>query len=203
MTYSLLSGPTGLAVSPSGAIAWANTEGYWPATNTVTLRVFDNGTPSLSSTGSFQVIVNHRPLPASPTVARIEPMALKVAITDFLGTDPDGDTITLQSIASASAQGVPVTQDGSYVYYRPSGPLPGSDSLNYQIRDARGTINSGAVARNVIADTNTTPSLSVESQGSGRDLARFSGIRGYNDTIEAHPQPGSSQLANPWHPDGR
>src|SRR5207249_5237665 len=57
LTFALVSGPTGLTVSSAGAIAWTPTEAQGPSTNTVTVRVFDNGSPSLSATNSFLVIV--------------------------------------------------------------------------------------------------------------------------------------------------
>src|SRR6185503_10209557 len=56
LTFALVSGPTGLTVSAAGAIAWTPNEAQGPSTNTVTVRVFDNGSPSLSATNSFQVI---------------------------------------------------------------------------------------------------------------------------------------------------
>src|SRR5207247_6305263 len=50
LTFGLVSGPTGLAVSSGGAITWTPSEAQGPSTNVVTVRVFDNGTPSLSAT---------------------------------------------------------------------------------------------------------------------------------------------------------
>src|SRR5213076_1895462 len=58
LTFALVSGPTGLTVSSAGAIAWTPTEAQGPSTNTVTVRVFDNGTPTMSATNSFTVTVN-------------------------------------------------------------------------------------------------------------------------------------------------
>jgi len=39
-------------------LAWTPTEAQGPSTNTVTVRVFDDGIPSMSATNSFQVIVS-------------------------------------------------------------------------------------------------------------------------------------------------
>src|SRR5439155_204757 len=85
LSFALVSGPTGLTVSASGVIAWTPTEAQGPSTNTVTVRVFDNGTPSMSATNSFQVIVtevNTQPiltLPGTQTIA--EQTALSVNAT--------------------------------------------------------------------------------------------------------------------------
>ncbi len=57
LTYALVSGPTGLLVSDVGVLTWTPTEEQGPSTNTVTVRVTDNGTPSLSTTNSFTLFV--------------------------------------------------------------------------------------------------------------------------------------------------
>src|SRR5207244_5573456 len=58
LTFALVSGPAGLTVAANGAIAWTPSEAQGPSTNVVTVRVFDDGTPSLSATNSFTVVVN-------------------------------------------------------------------------------------------------------------------------------------------------
>ncbi len=58
LTFALVSGPTGLTVSSTGLISWTPTAAQGPSTNTVTVRVFDNGVPSLSATNSFTIVVN-------------------------------------------------------------------------------------------------------------------------------------------------
>lgn len=57
-TYAVVSGPTGASVNAnSGLVSWTPAEAQGPSTNTFSVRVTDNGTPSLSSTQSFSVIV--------------------------------------------------------------------------------------------------------------------------------------------------
>jgi len=58
LTYSLVSGPIGLTVSPDGVLAWTPTEEQGPSTNAVTVRVSDNGSPALSATSTFNLIVS-------------------------------------------------------------------------------------------------------------------------------------------------
>src|SRR5207249_4935884 len=58
LTFTLVSSPTGMTIdSSSGAISWTPTEAQGPSTNTVTVRVTDNGSPVLSDTKSFTVTV--------------------------------------------------------------------------------------------------------------------------------------------------
>ena len=71
LTFELVSGPGGLTVGSNGLISWTPPQTQSPSTNAVTVRVFDNGVPSLSATNSFTVTVrevNVAPvLPVIPT----------------------------------------------------------------------------------------------------------------------------------------
>jgi hypothetical protein len=58
LTYSLLNPPTGAVIGTNGVIAWTPTAGQAPSTNLVRTVVTDNGTPPLSATNSFTVVVN-------------------------------------------------------------------------------------------------------------------------------------------------
>src|SRR5262249_12409285 len=59
LTLWLVSGRTGVSLNgASGVLTWTPTEAQGPSTNTILVRVFDNGTPSLSATQSFKVFVN-------------------------------------------------------------------------------------------------------------------------------------------------
>jgi len=57
LTYGLVSGPKGLAVSADGVLTWTPTEEQGPSTNTVTVRVTDSGIPALSTTNSITLFV--------------------------------------------------------------------------------------------------------------------------------------------------
>jgi len=66
LTFELLSGPSGLGVTTDGLITWLPGGGLATTTNPVTVRVFDDGSPVLSTTQSFNVIILPRPLLATP-----------------------------------------------------------------------------------------------------------------------------------------
>ena len=57
LTFELVSGPTSLTVNPEGLISWTPQHEQSPSTNTVVVRTFDDGMPTLSTTNSFVVIV--------------------------------------------------------------------------------------------------------------------------------------------------
>ncbi|MBI4323715.1 MAG: hypothetical protein HY674_00455, partial [Chloroflexi bacterium] len=58
LTYSLVSPPAGATINPlTGVFSWTPTTAQSPSTNTITVKVMDNGSPSLSDTKSFTVVV--------------------------------------------------------------------------------------------------------------------------------------------------
>src|SRR5213075_1848847 len=59
LTFSLVSAPSGVNLDPStGVLTWTPSEGQGPSTNVITVKVTDNGVPSLSDTKSFTVVVS-------------------------------------------------------------------------------------------------------------------------------------------------
>jgi hypothetical protein len=66
LSFSLVSPPNGMHIDPSnGVITWTPDQTQSPGTNTITVVVTDNGTPSLSATNSFQVVVQEVNVPPS------------------------------------------------------------------------------------------------------------------------------------------
>ena len=63
LTFSLMSGP-GAINATNGTYVWRPPVSFAKTTNPVTINVADNGTPSLSATGSFKVIVDPLILPS-------------------------------------------------------------------------------------------------------------------------------------------
>jgi hypothetical protein len=59
LVFSLDPGaPAGATITSAGAFSWTPTEAQGLSTNTITVRVTDNGTPALSDSRTFTVIVN-------------------------------------------------------------------------------------------------------------------------------------------------
>jgi pectin methylesterase-like acyl-CoA thioesterase len=71
LAFSLLTGPAASAVDGSGNFTWRPTVSFAGTSNPVQVVVTDNGTPNLSATNSFNVIVNPLTAPATsaPTYA--------------------------------------------------------------------------------------------------------------------------------------
>src|SRR3989441_217147 len=70
LTFVLVTGPSGMTLdSATGVLTWTPTEAQGPSTNVITVRVTDNGSPPLSDTKSFTVIVNE--VNSAPVLAPI------------------------------------------------------------------------------------------------------------------------------------
>lgn len=62
LTFSLTNSPTGASIHPtSGAFLWTITNVPAPGTNSVTVRITDDGTPPLSNAETFTVVVSGQP----------------------------------------------------------------------------------------------------------------------------------------------
>ena len=73
LAYTLAGSPAGASLDPAtGLLSWVPDETQGPGTNTITVTVSDNGSPALSATNTFTVVVNevNRPpvLPSQPNV---------------------------------------------------------------------------------------------------------------------------------------
>jgi hypothetical protein len=90
LTFSLVSGPSGVSVAPDGTLTWTPTEAQGPGVYTITAQVQDDGTPPLSGTNSFNVTVNEVNSP--PVLAPIPPQTnfsfVTITVTNS-ATDPD------------------------------------------------------------------------------------------------------------------
>ncbi|MDB6122084.1 MAG: N-acetylmuramoyl-L-alanine amidase family 2 [Pedosphaera sp.] len=91
-TYSLEPGaPAGMTInSSSGAISWTPTEAQGPDVYPVTVRVTDNGSPSLNAKQSFTVTVNEGNI--APVLTLGATGTMETFIDDFENTDPEANS---------------------------------------------------------------------------------------------------------------
>ncbi len=110
IAFSLVSGPSGMTVSPAGRVGWTPTEAQGPSTNTVTVRASDGVG---SSERSFEVVVLEVNAPpilvpvADPSVPEGDLLTL-----DLAGTDPDVPVQSLSFSLVAGPAGMTVSERG-------------------------------------------------------------------------------------------
>jgi len=98
LTFALVSGPTNLTVSPSGAISWTPSEAQGPSTNVVQIVVTDFNpwavnAQHLSATNSFTLTINE--VNAAPVLGALSDRTVNPGQTiNFTATATDSDLPT-------------------------------------------------------------------------------------------------------------
>jgi len=108
LAYQLLNPPAGAAIDATGVITWTPGGGQAPATNVITTIVTDSGTPHLSATNSFTVVVNDINLPpVLPVQTNLTTVGLQVLVVTNTATDPNNPfTALTYSLVAAPTNAV-------------------------------------------------------------------------------------------------
>ena len=178
LAFALVSGPAGLTVSPSGAIAWTPTEAQGPGTYPVQVKVTDNGTPALSVTNSFTLTVNEVnrvPVLTVPNNATINELA---AFGDnATATDADLPANTLIFALASGPSGLTVSPSGVIAWTPTEAQGPGTYPVQVKVTDngtpALSVTNSFTLTVN---EVNVGPVLTVPDDETISELAAFNAI---------------------------
>ena len=175
LTFSLVSGPTGLTVSPSGVIAWTPTEAQGPGTYPVQVKVTDNGTPALSVTESFTLTVNEvnvapvLTVPASQTINELVAFTANATATD---TDLPANNLTFALVGGPS--GLTVSPSGAIAWTPTEAQGPGTYPVQVKVTDsgtpALSVTNSFTLTVN---EVNVAPVLTVPASQTISELVAF------------------------------
>ncbi|MBN8246460.1 MAG: putative Ig domain-containing protein, partial [Verrucomicrobia bacterium] len=136
LTFSRISGPEGLTVSAAGLVEWTPTEADGPASHPVEVQVTDNGTPPLSATRQFQVVV--RETNAPPTLATVPGQTIPELAPWFLNLDAGDTDLPANGLAFLILQGPPgmtVTSAGRLEWTPGESDGPGLHPVSVQVTD--------------------------------------------------------------------
>ncbi len=163
LTFEMVSGPSGLTVGTNGSIAWTPTEAQGPGNYSVTVRVFDNGSPSLSATNSFSVAVtelNSAPsltLPGNQTINELVPWTANASASD---TDAPPNVLTFELVSGPG--GLIVNSNGVMSWTPSEAQGPGNYTVTVRVFDdgtpSLSVTNSFSIA---VTDVNSAPSLTL------------------------------------------
>ncbi len=121
LTYSLDTAPTGMTINPSsGSITWTPTEAQGPGPFEVTVRVADDGAPSLEHTNSFSVTVNE--VNVAPVLAAVPDVAIHAGApfsVQLSATDTDLPANALNYSLVTGPVGAVVTPTGEVSWMVP------------------------------------------------------------------------------------
>jgi hypothetical protein len=123
LTFSVTSGPAGVVVDPAtGLLQWVPGEGNGPSTNTVVVRVTDDGSPPRFAEGSFRVFV--REVNEAPVVAPMPDRILnEQQVFAYTPSASDSDLPPQRltwSIAGTAPVGLTVNPVNGRVDWRPN-----------------------------------------------------------------------------------
>ncbi len=163
LTVRLLSGPTGLVVSPQGLVSWIPTEAQGPMQHTVKVEVSDG---SLTATNEFTVTVLevNRPPVINPVAAAS--VAEGTAWSEALGaSDPDlpPNGLTFRLVNGPS--GASVDSKSGVLSWTPS-ETDGGRTLDFVVEvadDGQPSLATQATVRLTVTEVNSPPTLAALS----------------------------------------
>ncbi len=132
LAFALVSGPAGVIVNPTtGFVTWPTSENDGPSTNTLRIRVTDNGTPALSATNEFRIVV--REVNAAPELGPVTDVVISennLWSRQIVGDDSDLPRQRLSfALAAGAPAGMTLDPDSGLLTWRPRGNQGPSTNL--------------------------------------------------------------------------
>lgn len=163
--------------------------------NLVTNGVLDLGAAMESITSS----TNNPPNAVNDSATVDEDNSVGVAVLSN-DSDPDGDTLTLQSYGQPSNGSV--SDNGSVITYTPAANFNGTDSFNYTINDGNGNTDTATVFVTINA-VNDSPVANDDQATTDEDVpvdvdvvANDTDIDGDSLFISSHSQPANGSVVD-------
>jgi len=154
LTFSLISGRAGMSLDArTGVLSWTPTEAQGPSTNVVRVKVSDDGTPPLSVSQSFTVVVNE--VNRAPTLAAIDDQFV-LAGTDLMITnsatdlDVPNNNLTFSLDPGAPAGALINATSGVFTWRPTIEQAPSTNLVTVRVRDDGAPSFADAQSFNVI-----------------------------------------------------
>jgi hypothetical protein len=193
LSYFLLLAPTNASISSAGVITWTPTEAQGPCTNTFITRVVDNGSPALSATNSFVVVVNE--VNVAPVFASITNRAINPGQTvSFTATATDADLpANTLTFARLSGQGS-ITAGGAFTWRAPVSSARTTNVVVLRVADNGSPVMSATNSFSIVVAPLAPVTLDALGLAAGGFSLRVNGMVGPDYIIQ-----GSISLTN-WSP---
>jgi hypothetical protein len=191
LSFGLVAPPAGMTIdAASGVVAWTPDETQGPSTNVVTVVVSDDGTPLLSVTNSFTVLVtevNEPPVLATNADFTIaEGMTLSVTNT---ATDADVPTNTLTFGLVAPPAGMTIDAASGVIAWTPDETKGPSTNVVTVVVSDDGT-PSLSVTNNftvLVTEVNEPPVLAAIALTNGEVVLSWNAVTGRTYRLEWSP----------------
>ncbi|MFM7819061.1 MAG: putative Ig domain-containing protein, partial [Verrucomicrobiota bacterium] len=170
LTFSLVSGPSGMSVTGAGRLTWLPSEAQGPGSYSVTVAVSDGVS---SATGSF--IVTVREVNASPALTAINNQTIEEGSTLSLtlsASDADLPAQTLTYSLTSGPTGMTVTGAGALTWTPTEAQGPGSYTVTVTVSDGvTSASRSFTVTVNEVNAAPTLANISNQTVDEGQTLA--------------------------------
>jgi hypothetical protein len=170
LSYTLLAAPTGAAINSNGIITWTPTQVQSPSTNTITTVVTDNGSPPMSATNNFTVIVKE--VNVAPVLPVVPPQTVnELTLLTVTNTATNSDlhaTILGYGLVNPPA-GMSISANGIITWTPAQNQSPSTNTITTVVTnsDAFDLVNPRLTATNsftvIVREVNVAPVLPVVS----------------------------------------
>ncbi|MEA4926983.1 MAG: putative Ig domain-containing protein [Syntrophomonadaceae bacterium] len=163
LTYSLVGAPTGAAINGStGAFSWTPTEAQGPGSYAFTVKVMDDGSPSLSDSEEITVTVNE--VNTMPVLAAIGSQTVNEGSElTFIAsaTDADEPANTLTYSLEGAPGGAAINgSTGEFSWIPTEAQGPGNYTFTVKVTDnGAGTLSDSEEITVTVSEANTAPVL--------------------------------------------
>ena len=136
LTYQLVNPPAGASINTNGIIHWKPGEDQGPGTNVIMTIVTDGGTPPLSATKTFTVVVNEvNTAPTLPVQTNYTIVGLGTLIVTNTASDSDIPTNALAYSLAAGPTNAVIDTNGVITWTPVAGQVPSTNVITTVVTD--------------------------------------------------------------------
>ena len=164
LTYQLLEAPAEMAIDAEGTIRWTPTEAQGPGTNVISTMVTDDGTPALSATNTFTVVVeevNRAPVLAEQLMRVVSEGSELVVSNAAVNADLPAQNLTYQLLEAPAEMAIDA--EGTIRWTPTEAQAPGTNVISTMVTDdgtpALSSTNTFTV---VVEEVNRAPVLAEQ-----------------------------------------
>jgi len=180
LSYTFLAAPSGAHISAAGIITWTPDESQGPGTNTFTTRVADNGSPSLSATNSFTVIVNEvNVAPVLPVIANTNINELATLTVTNTATDHDIPANPLTYVLAQAPTNAVIDTNGVITWTPTEAQGPSTNTFTTVVTDTNVfAVNAKSLTATntftvIVNEVNVAPQLTVPADQTINELTLY------------------------------
>jgi hypothetical protein len=191
LAYALQSAPVGATIDTNGIITWTPTQNQSPSTNTITTVVTDNGSPPMSATNSFMVIVKEvNVAPVLPVVSTQTVSTSTLLTVTNTASEPNIHATTIGYQLVNPPAGMTININGIITWTPSTGQGPSTNTITTVVTnsDAFDLVNPQLTATNsfTVIVTGGSPPLVIQSitMSNGIATIKWSAVSGQNYRLQ-------------------